>query len=111
MFGLGLSGAAVRAVGASWACQGTFPDCNGLGALPFGRDPLADVQLYHRLLAYVTLTLVAWVGIEAFRAHRHLLRPALVLVGVTIAEGVFGIASISSGNPVLTQGLHTGGRC
>ena len=59
VFAAGLTGVTVRAVGASWACQGNFPDCNGLGVLPFGRDPLADIQLYHRLLAYATLTLVA----------------------------------------------------
>src|SRR5438874_2721468 len=68
VFAVGVTGAIVRAVGASWACRGTFPDCNGLGALPFGRDPLADVQLYHRLLSYVALALVVWVTAEAFRS-------------------------------------------
>jgi heme o synthase len=109
VFGLALSGATVRAVGASWACQGTFPDCNGLGPLPFGRDPLADVQLYHRLLSYVTFALVAWVAIETYRAHRHLLRLGLALVGAALAEGALGVASISSGNAAVTQALHTGG--
>src|SRR5262249_1548505 len=60
IFGVGLTGATVRAVGASWACRGMFPDCNAQGVLPFGRDPLADIQLYHRLLAYVALALVTW---------------------------------------------------
>src|SRR5579864_6019113 len=67
LFAVALSGAVVQAVGASWACQGAFPDCNGLGALPFGRDPQADIQLYHRLLSYVGFGLVAWLTIEAFR--------------------------------------------
>ena len=62
VFGVGISGVTVRAVGASWACGGGFPDCNGLGALPLGREPLADLQLYHRLLAYVALALVVWLG-------------------------------------------------
>ncbi len=36
VFAAGLTGVTVRAVGASWACQGPFPDCNGLGILPIG---------------------------------------------------------------------------
>ena len=54
------------------------------GLLPFGRDPLADIQLYHRLLAYVALALVAWVAVEAFRTQRGVRRvgrASLVLLG------------------------------
>lgn len=109
VFAVGVTGAIVRAVGASWACRGTFPDCNGLGALPFGRDPLADVQLYHRLLSYVALALVLWVTIEAFRSQRRLWRPSLVLLGTTVGQAAIGVASISSANPALTQALHTAG--
>jgi protoheme IX farnesyltransferase len=109
IFAVGVTGAIVRAVGASWACRGTFPDCNGLGALPFGRDPLADVQLYHRLLSYVALALVAWVTIEAFRSQRNLWRPSLLLLGATVGQAALGVASISSANPGLTQALHTAG--
>ncbi|HEV7665022.1 MAG TPA: heme o synthase [Chloroflexota bacterium] len=107
---LGLTGATVRAVGASWACRGVFPDCNGLGILPFGHDPLADIQLYHRLLAYVGLALVGWVAVEAFRSLRRVPavgRAGLVLLGGTVAQAAIGIASISSNNPPLTQALHT----
>jgi heme o synthase len=112
MLALGLSGAVVRAVGAGWACQGTFPDCNGLGALPFGREPLADIQLYHRLVAYVALALTLWVAVEAFRSLRSapLVRQlAVALLACTLAQSAIGVASVSSGNPVLTQGLHTFG--
>jgi protoheme IX farnesyltransferase len=108
----GLTGVVVRAVGASWACQATFPDCNGLGVLPLGRDPLADIQLYHRLLAYATLALVAWVAVEAFRSQRGvrpLGRAALALLGATVAQGAIGAASVSSGNPPLAQALHMAG--
>jgi heme A synthase len=76
VFAVGLTGVTVRAVGASWACQDAFPDCNGLGILPFGRDPAADIQLYHRLLAYGTLALVGWVTVEAFRSLRAASRAA-----------------------------------
>jgi heme o synthase len=112
VFAVGLTGVTVRAVGASWACQGTFPDCNGLGVLPFGRDPLADLQLYHRLLAYVSLALVAWVTIEAFRSQRRVAgvgQASLVLLGSTVAQGAVGAVSVSIDNPALLQVLHLAG--
>jgi protoheme IX farnesyltransferase len=110
-FGVALSGAAVGAVGASWACNGTFPDCNGLGALPFGRDPLADIQLYHRLLSYVVLGLVAWLAVEGFRSQRriqYLTTWCGALVGVTVLDAVVGAIAVSSGIPVITEIAHTG---
>ncbi|MGI9148709.1 MAG: heme o synthase [Chloroflexota bacterium] len=112
VFAAGLTGLTVRAVGASWACQGTFPDCNGLGVLPFGRDPLADIQLYHRLLAYATLALVFWVSVEAFRTQRDIHAigaSSLALLGATLAQGGIGVASVSSGNPPQLQALHMAG--
>jgi heme o synthase len=110
LFGVALSGAAVGAVGASWACQGTFPDCNGLGALPFGRDPLADIQLYHRLLSYVVLGLVLWLAVEAFRTQRAvqgLTLASLVLLGTTVVDAGVGAVSVSTGVPVITEIAHT----
>ena len=108
IFGAGLSGVEVRAVGASWACVGAFPDCNGLGLLPLGRDPLADLQLYHRLLAYVTLGLVGWLTVEAFRTQGvRLGRASSILLGCTILEGGVGGLSVSMSNPPLGQVLHT----
>ena len=112
VFAVGVTGVTVRAVGASWACPGTFPDCNGLGLLPFGRDPLADIQLYHRLLAYVVLALVLWVAIEAFRSQRSALgvgRTSLVLLGSTVAQGAVGAVSVSLDNPPWLQVLHLTG--
>jgi protoheme IX farnesyltransferase len=112
VFAVGLSGVTVRAVGASWACQGAFPDCNGLGMLPIGRDPLADIQLYHRLLAYVALALVGWLTIEAFRSQRSVAgvgRASLVLLGGTLAQGALGAVSVTLDNPPLVQVLHLAG--
>jgi heme o synthase len=109
---VGLSGVTVRAVGASWACTGNFPDCNGLGVLPFGRDPLADIQLYHRLLAYVVLALVAWLAVEAFRTQRgvpYVARSSLLLFSSTLLQGVLGAASVSLLNPPLMQIVHMAG--
>ncbi|HEY1295035.1 MAG TPA: heme o synthase [Chloroflexota bacterium] len=110
LFAVGLSGAAVAGVGASWACQGTFPDCNGLGALPFGRDPLADIQLYHRLLSYVALGLVLWLAIEAYRSQRSIQSlpvATLGLLGATLVAAGAGVVAVSTGVPVITEIGHT----
>ena len=107
IFGAVLSGVVVRAVGASWACGGAFPECNGLGAMPIGSGPLADIQLYHRLLAYVALGLVAWLAVEAFRTQSPLVgRASLVLLGCTVLEGGVGAVSVWLSNPPLAQVLH-----
>jgi protoheme IX farnesyltransferase len=110
LFAVSLSGAAVEAVGASWACRGIFPDCNGLGALPFGRDPLADIQLYHRLLSYVAFGLVLWLALEARRTQRRVVgvpRTAAVLLGVTVLDSVIGAVSVSLGVPPVAEIAHT----
>jgi len=112
VFAAGVTGTIVRAVGASWACQGNFPDCNGLGVLPLGRDPLLDIQLYHRLLSYATLALVCWVAVDAFRtqpAFRALGRASLLLLGSTVAQAAVGAVSVSTGNSPLMQALHMAG--
>src|SRR5439155_23937708 len=77
--------------------------------LPFGRDPLADIQLYHRLLAYAALGLVLWLSIEAFRSHRGvagLPATALVLLVATVADGVVGAISVSTGVPPAGEIAH-----
>ena len=99
-----LSGATVRAVGASWACRGAFPDCNGL---PIGRDPLADVQLYHRLLAYVAVGLMLWLTIEALRTQRHLFSASVALLGVSAADAVIGAVMVSTRIPPAGEVAHT----
>jgi heme o synthase len=110
LFAVAVSGATVAAVGASWACQGDFPDCNGLGALPFGRDPQADIQLYHRLLSYVAFGLVLWLAIEAFRTQRNVVgvpAAALVLLGATFVDAAVGALSVSLDVPAITVIGHT----
>jgi protoheme IX farnesyltransferase len=108
VFVASLSGSAVQAVGASWACQG-FPDCNSLGALPFGRDPLTDVQLYHRLVAYLASALVVWLAVEAWRTqrgHPFVARAAFALAGALGLQGVVGALTVANGVPALGQVLH-----
>ncbi|HEY3057461.1 MAG TPA: heme o synthase [Chloroflexota bacterium] len=108
IFALGLSGSAVQALGASWACQG-FPDCNSLGALPLGRDPLADVQLYHRLFSYLAGGLVLWLAVEAMRSQRHqpvVVRATLALTAALGLEAAIGARAVTTGVPALAQVLH-----
>ena len=103
-----LSGGAVRAAGASWACSG-FPTCNGLGLLPLGRAPLMDLHLYHRLLSFAATGLVVWLAIDASRRRAYaptLARAALVLAGATLAEGAIGVASVAVGIPGFAELLH-----
>jgi protoheme IX farnesyltransferase len=110
LFAVALSGAAVEAVGASWACRGVFPDCNGLGALPFGRDPLADIQLYHRLLSYVGFGLVLWLAAEALRTQRRVVgvpAAAAVLLCATTLDALVGAVSVSLGVPPALEVAHT----
>lgn len=106
-----LAGAYVQASGATWACAG-FPDCNGQGLLPFGRGRLMDVQLLHRLLAYVAVALVAGIVAEARRSQRRV--PAiwpsvLALGGCILAQGAIGAVQVSTGVPAALQGLHVAG--
>jgi heme A synthase len=56
--------------GAHLACGKQFPGCNGsANPLPFGKyGHLADIQLTHRALVYVTtLTIVALLGLALYR--------------------------------------------
>jgi protoheme IX farnesyltransferase len=112
VFAAGLSGVAVRAVGAAWACSG-FPDCNGLGLLPFGRDDvLTDIHLYHRMLGYVATALVVWIAVEARRVHPHaptILNATLAFAALTLAQGAVGAIAVSIGVPVVAQALHAFG--
>jgi protoheme IX farnesyltransferase len=111
VFAVALSGSAVQALGASWACSG-FPECNGLGALPFGRDPLTDVQLYHRLFSYLAGALVVWLAIEALRRQRHqpaLARATVALTGAVFVQGALGVVSVVTGAAAYAQVMHAFG--
>jgi protoheme IX farnesyltransferase len=104
-----VSGAAVRAVGASWACVG-FPTCNDLGVLPLGRGgPLMDLHLYHRLLSLTAAALVGWLAIEAQRVRNQMLaRAALGLAGLTLLEAIVGANAVLTGVPAAAELLHLG---
>jgi protoheme IX farnesyltransferase len=104
-----LTGAAVRAVGASWACVG-FPACNDLGVLPLGRGgPLVDLHLYHRLLSMTVAGLVVWLSVEAQRTRsRAIGRAAVVLLVAALTEAAVGASAVSMGVPASSEVLHLG---
>lgn len=109
-FALILTGAYVRARGASWACAG-FPSCNG-ALLPFGVNSLVDLHLLHRLLAFGVAALIGWTAIQVWRAQPSIpgMRPiATALVLLAAAQLTIGAVAVSTGVPPLLQGLHLAG--
>lgn len=111
IFVLLLVGAYVRASGATWACAG-FPDCNGQGPLPFGQNRLMDIQLTHRLLAYLAVGLVGWVAMRAGRGQRHV--PAVrtaarLLAAAIVVQAAIGAVAVSIAVPPLLQAMHVAG--
>ena len=110
VFALLMTGAWVRAAGATWACVG-FPDCSG-ELLPFGRDPLSDIQLLHRLTAYFVVAFLIFALVTAWRARASLpaVGPAVLLIaGAGLFQLAVGVNMVSTGAPPLLRGLHVAG--
>jgi heme a synthase len=106
-----VAGAFVRATAAGWACLG-FPDCNGQGLFSLGQSALADLQLAHRGLAYVTSALVLWLLVASWRQGRK--RPAvrsasLGLALTMLTRATIGALRVSTGLPPWLQVLHVAG--
>jgi protoheme IX farnesyltransferase len=109
-FGQMVVGGLTRALGAGWVCVG-WPACNGQ-ALPFGSAPLVDLQLTHRLVAYVVTGLVIWLAVWAARMPvlpGAIKRVAFTLVVVVLAQAVIGIVAVLSGPGWFIQTLHVAG--
>ncbi|MBM4418598.1 MAG: heme A synthase [Chloroflexi bacterium] len=107
MYAVLMSGALMRAMGASWVCRG-FPLCDG--AWPFG-DPLVDAHMTHRALAI--LVGVAVIGVTFALRARLVSRPGafvwlrLSCLFVMLQIGV-GIAQVVQPAEIL-QILHVAG--
>ena len=102
-------GAAVVANEADDACGRQWPACNGGFATGGGS---AQLQVAHRMLAYVVVALAVVLFIGAVRGHGPRLAGSLPLLAV-LAQTGFGIAIVSVGgeghaHEILT-GLHVGG--
>ncbi len=108
IFILLLTGAFVRATGATWACAG-FPLCNG--GLPFG-DRLVDVHMLHRIAATLIglHSLFAVWRISQRRSHQFRITIAAVVFLISLVfQGAIGIWMVSSEASALTRGLHVAG--
>ncbi len=107
---LALTGAYVRASGASFACAG-FPTCNG-ALLPLGSGPGVNVHLLHRLLAFAVAAHLAIVVLRARRVagpDGALRRAAWLLGGCLLAQLAIGATAVSTGVPPAAQALHLAG--
>ncbi|MDX6581287.1 MAG: heme o synthase [Solirubrobacterales bacterium] len=85
-------GGAHAACGLGWSTD-QFPGCNGQGPLSFGQSRLADIQLTHRLLIYLTTISVIAMAALALRRRapsRAFWIAPLILVG-QIALGAINI--------------------
>ncbi len=110
VYGLVLTGAAVRATGATWSCIG-WPDCNGL-LLPLGVDQLVDTHLLHRFTAYTIAVLAVFTVVRARPWRRRFPEVwwwALALVAGVVAQGAIGVWGVTSGFVPLVQALHVAG--
>ena len=108
LFVLLLTGAFVRATGATWICAG-FPLCNG--ELMFG-NRLIDMHMLHRFVAILVgslLIFTVW-RIASERDSPRRLTVAAVLVSIAIAFQIsIGIWAVSTQVPALLRGLHVAG--
>lgn len=110
VFAVILSGAYVRATGATLACR-TLPDCGGL-LLPSGGDRLVDIHLAHRLLAAAAGLLIATTLVLVYRRRRQHPGPARAAAALACAYSLqvgLGLAGVVSGQVPLTRGLHVAG--
>lgn len=78
--------------GAHTACGTDFPAC-GDAVLPFGRDPMIDAQLTHRLLMFVaTIAVLAMAGLALRqRLHRGTAALAAALMLLQVLLGALNI--------------------
>lgn len=82
--------------GAHTACGTEFPLCGNGELFPFGRDPLVDAQLTHRLLMYLAaFAVLALVATALRRGIRHWAFPAAL--GILLAQILLGAINVWAG--------------
>ena len=108
LFLLLLSGAFVRATGATWICAG-FPLCNG--ELMFGNH-LMDIHMTHRIAAVVVGSLVlftVWRAASQRNTSNRISVAALFVTAAIAFQIGVGIWTVSTQAPALLRGLHVAG--
>ena len=99
--------AAVLVVGT--VVTGSGPHAGDADARRTGLDPAVVAQLHADLVALlVGLSVALWFALRALGLPS---RPAAVLVGVELAQGLVGIVQTVTHLPVLLAGLHMAGAC
>lgn len=104
-FGLLLTGALVAGASATWACPGV-PWCEQqLRA----RNPLAELQMAHRIVAVVVTGVLAWLAVRGWRLRHDL--PGVGAVGplavvLALAQIGVGVVGVLINMPAAAQGLH-----
>ncbi len=110
VFLLLMTGAYMRSIAGGFACTG-FPGCNG-ELLPFGRSPVIDIHLAHRLLAYAVGLHLVMTAVRGWRI-RHLVPGYGLAIPGLVAAFLFqlgvGIGAVSTGVPAVLQILHVAG--
>ena len=82
-------GALVRASGSGAGCGTSWPFCHGVN--PWSYHAL--IEQSHRLLAFVTVVLVGWLAIHAWRRYRRvrpLFRGSMIAAGLVVAQAALG---------------------
>jgi protoheme IX farnesyltransferase len=105
-----LTGAFMRASGASWVCLG-FPDCNGALA-PVGRSTLVNIHLLHRFTAYAVAAIIGLTAWQAWLVRRY--QPAVVAIALAtlvlvLLQGGIGAAMVGIRPTWVLQALHVAG--
>lgn len=105
-FFLLMTGAYVRATGASWVCLG-FPLCQG-GTLPLG-NRLVDIQFLHRLTATavaILIVLQARYLARNFAHDRRIRRWSVAAVYAVATQFVVGVLQVAVAPLQLFQVMH-----
>ena len=110
VYALILTGATVRATGATWACVG-FPECSG-HLLPLGIDRLVDLHLLHRFSAYGVAILVLYSVVQAWPWRQQ--APAIfwgagALAIAVAVQATIGVVGVTTGFLATLQALHVAG--
>jgi protoheme IX farnesyltransferase len=84
-------GGLVRASGSGAGCGTSWPFCNGVPGGPWSYHAL--IEQSHRLFALVSVVLVAWLAVVAWRRHRHdprVFRGSMVAAVLVVAQAALG---------------------
>jgi cytochrome c oxidase assembly protein subunit 15 len=108
--GIAVSTLAVLAVGT--VVTGSGPHAGDPDSPRIQIDSGMLAQLHADLVfLLIGLSVAAWLALRAVRAPRPVVRAAVTLIGVELAQGLVGFVQYFTALPVLLVGLHMAGAC